>query len=292
MESFRFADNLEGEAVIALGLPAARLILAGAGGALSWALTELPVPAPLRLSLACLLAVVVAGLAWGRAQGESLARWGWLAVGFCGRVATPRRLGWCEWVDAELPPGPDSAVEAGAPGVPLVGFVALVEGSGCSTVCRAVLDQLCREGFHLWGGPPAPWRLMDPGTAVPVKRARPRVLVFDLGATPPARITGAAVALILVWDGTESYPGEFEARVAGLQRSCPSAALLVALNRAGVATGIARRAAGAGASLVAAIPPDELLGLTSLRASGGTTGAAVEGVRALARHVLAASRPG
>jgi hypothetical protein len=105
MEDFRFADNLDGEAVIALGLPAPRLILAGLGSAGAWALAELPLPAALRLSAAAVLALTTAILAWGKVQGVSVARWAWFSLGFAGRGVATWTEGHQEWVSAELGPG-------------------------------------------------------------------------------------------------------------------------------------------------------------------------------------------
>lgn len=101
MDSLRFADNLDSEAVVALGLPGPRLTLAGLGAAGSWGLTALPAPLALRLALAALLALTTAMLAWARIEGVSLARWSWLGAGYLGRRAQDWSPGRRRWFAAD-----------------------------------------------------------------------------------------------------------------------------------------------------------------------------------------------
>lgn len=88
MDNLRFADNLDGESVVALGLPASRLGLAALGAVAAWAMAELPLPAAARLSAVCLIGIATVALAWGRVQGVSVARWAWLAASFVLRSFT------------------------------------------------------------------------------------------------------------------------------------------------------------------------------------------------------------
>ncbi len=96
-----FTDRLEGEEVVALGLPARRLALAGLGGAMVWAVSQLPLPLPLRLLLVLPISLTVAVLAWGRVQGASAAQWAAAAVGFSVRWAGRRMQPRPSWYASE-----------------------------------------------------------------------------------------------------------------------------------------------------------------------------------------------
>ncbi|MGH7640882.1 MAG: hypothetical protein ACREN7_05470 [Candidatus Dormibacteria bacterium] len=109
MESFRFADNLDSEGTVALGLSAPRLALLGAGGALAWAVSQLPGPAPLHLVPASLISVATVVLAWGRTQGVPLARWCWLGMGFARRRLTRAWWGETGWAVVSPAPGEPGA---------------------------------------------------------------------------------------------------------------------------------------------------------------------------------------
>ncbi|MGC1183753.1 MAG: hypothetical protein WBA31_01195 [Candidatus Dormiibacterota bacterium] len=87
MDNLRFVDNLDGESAVALGLPASRLCLAALGAIMAWVLADLPLPAPLRLSAAGLVAVATIILVWGKVHGVPIARWAWLALGYATRLA-------------------------------------------------------------------------------------------------------------------------------------------------------------------------------------------------------------
>jgi hypothetical protein len=102
LDKLRFADNLDGEAVVALGLPAPRLILAGLGAGSAWAIAEMALPVPLRLGMASLVALATVALAWERVQGVSLARWAWLCLGYLGRLILAGNEEPAQRVDAEL----------------------------------------------------------------------------------------------------------------------------------------------------------------------------------------------
>lgn len=291
MNNLRFADNLDGEAVVALGLPAPRLILAGLGAASAWALSELPLPDPLRLGTAGLLALTTAILAWGRVQGVSLARWTWLALGYAGRVVTASGRGSPQWVDADSRPD-ERPVDSGLePDLPLIAFLSLRRGVGCTSVCRAVAIQLrgsAREGVGGSRGRSAAalWVVADPQGG-----AKPSLLLGDWGSGPQNRPSRTRVTgLVLVWDGEEVFPGALADKVVALQRSFPGVEVLVAVNRASSASGLSARIAGAGARLAGAIPVDECLGDPDLTPLEATALTSADGVRALAREVLAASR--
>lgn len=105
LDNLRFADNLDGEAVVALGLPASRLCLAALGAIMAWVLAELPLPPPLRLSAACLMVLGTIVLVWGRVHGVPLARWAWLALGYASRLALAGHESTDHRVDLEHLPG-------------------------------------------------------------------------------------------------------------------------------------------------------------------------------------------
>lgn len=75
MPGIRFSDPQDREDVIALGLPAGRLGLAGAGLGATLEAVHLPIPTALRVGLAGLLLLNTAALVWVRFEGLSLARW-------------------------------------------------------------------------------------------------------------------------------------------------------------------------------------------------------------------------
>ncbi len=92
MPRIRFGDPQDREDVIALGLPAGRLGLAGAGLGATLEALHLPLAAPLRMGIAALLLVSTAGLAWARFAGLSLAAWAGRAFRFGWRLGPgPRR---------------------------------------------------------------------------------------------------------------------------------------------------------------------------------------------------------
>jgi hypothetical protein len=291
MDNLRFADNLDGEAVVALGLPAPRLILAGLGTAGAWALTELPLPGAVRLGAAGLLALTTAALAWGKIQGVSSARWAWLTLRYLGRVASTSREGRHLWVEAESGSDRLPGAEGLEQGPPLVAFLSLRPGVGCTALCRAVGAQLQAEAVDLGGS--GQDRSATAIWVVPAKdgEKRPRLLLGDWGSGPPGPPPSVRLAgLVLVWDGGEAFPGQLADQVAALRRTYPEVQVMVALNRAGPASGLSSQIAGAGAPVAAAIPVDERLGdpaLTQLQAAARPS---ADGVRALVRGVLAASR--
>ncbi len=84
MPRIRFSDSEDREDVIALGLPAGRLGLAGVGMGAALGALRAPIPAFLEGALAGLLLLGTAALVWVRWQGLSLAGW-------AGRAA---RFGW------------------------------------------------------------------------------------------------------------------------------------------------------------------------------------------------------
>jgi hypothetical protein len=293
IQRLRFADNLDGEEVVALGLPAARLLLAGAGAAGTWALTDLPLPEPLRLGLAALLALATAGLAWGRVQGVSLARWCWLAAGYTSRLLATDGRGRGSWFGTEVDPTPAKLASLPPHCPPCIAFAALSRGSGCSTILRAVALRLgarplvagrCRLGLHST----TDWAV--PAAVTGLGRG---LRLCDWGATalPPPPCPGIS-ALVLVWDGQNPDPLRFADRVAPLRQAYPAAQLMVSLNRAGPATGLAAQAAGAGARLVGTIHADRGLGELRHPAREPGFGPSDEGVRTVALAVAAAARRG
>ncbi|MGA2872767.1 MAG: hypothetical protein ABSF27_04170 [Candidatus Dormibacteria bacterium] len=286
----RFADNLDGEEVVALGLPAARLLLAGGGAAGVWALTELPVPEPLRLGAAGLLALITASLAWGRVQGVSLARWSWLAAGYASRRLTVDGGRRGNWFRAEADPTRARSDPLTRRRPPCVAFASLSGGSDCSAILQAVALRLsarpmvagrCRHGL-----------LSTTDWAVPAALAGPErgLRLCDWGRTtlPPPPCPGMS-ALVLVWDGENPDPPRLADRIAPLRRAYPAAQLMVSLTRAGPAAGLAELAAGAGARLVGAVPTDGGLGQLQQLARETGVGPSEEGVRAVALAVAAAA---
>jgi hypothetical protein len=269
MDSFRFSDSLDSEPVVALGLTAPRLGLAGIGAAAAWALTDLPGPAPVRLGAAGLMALISSTLAWGRFQGVSLARWSWLAIRYAGR-ALQRDVGTRrQWVDADSGWAADSQTEIFEPSASGVAFVSLQPGIGCSSVCRAV-------GAHL---------------EAEAENAGPNLILYDWGSRPGAERREARVTiLVLVWDGIEVYPGQLADEISALRCAYRLASLLVALNRAGPATHLGSLIAATGARLVCAIPTDPRLGAPTQSPMEALSRPSADGVRALARSVLAASK--
>ncbi|HVB14415.1 MAG TPA: hypothetical protein VNH38_06650 [Candidatus Dormibacteraeota bacterium] len=291
IENFRFADNLDGEPVVALGLPAPRLILAGLGATCSWALAEVPSPAPVHLGAACLLALTTAILAWGKVQGVSLARWTWLALCFAGRTVTAHQVDRHQWVDTDS--GSDCSPRSSSPSTAqrLVAFVSVRPGVGCTALCHAVANQLrvqagrSASGSHHQAAAPLPV-----GAELAGGR-RTELLLCDWGSGPPGLpYPGRVSGLVLVWDGAEVFGGQLMDHVAALRRSFPGTPLLVAVNRAGPAAGLAARIAGAGARLAATIPVDDRLGHPELTLAEAAARPSAEGVRTLVREVVAASR--
>lgn len=290
MDSLRFADNLDNEAVVALGLPAPRLALAGLGAAGSWALTELPAPAPVRLGLACLLALTTATLAWGRLEEVSLARWSWLALGYARRVVEARWGADHRWFDAEPGPSPGPGLGAGRREPACVGFLSVRPGSGCSAVCRAVASELEATAGNP-GGHAGDQRGM-PIWLVPAqdRGSTPALILCDWGSEPPCEPPGTRLTgVVVVWDGVEAFPHQLASQVGVLRGTHPAAPVLVALNRAGPSTGLASLVLGAGASLVAAFPEDRSLGDLDRTVSEAVQRPSAAGVRALARAVVATS---
>jgi hypothetical protein len=276
MDSFQFSDHLDSEPEVALGLTAPRLGLAAFGAVAAWALTELPVPAPVRLGAGSIVAITASTLAWGRIQGVSLARWSWLAVRYAGRAfGSP--------ADRDHSIDQNSGVIAASEGrvidpyVVAVAFLALRPRTGCSSVCRAVASELEAMRAMAW----------LPPEAGPV----PRLILHDWGSrqwTEPRG--GRVIGLVLVWDGLEAYPGQLEAALETLRCAHPLAFRLTALNRAGPAAGLSSRIAGAGARLVCSIPTDPSLGKSAPRPAAPSRRPSEEGVRALAGAVLVAAK--
>jgi hypothetical protein len=82
MSGIRFSDPQDREDVIALGLPAGRLGVAGAGLGTALELLRTPLPAFLQVSLAGLTMLASGALAWVCWDGLSLAGWVGRAVRF------------------------------------------------------------------------------------------------------------------------------------------------------------------------------------------------------------------
>jgi hypothetical protein len=276
MDSFQFSDHLDSEPEVALGLTAPRLGLAGLGAATAWALTELPVPAPFRVGAAALVAVTASTLAWGRVQGVSLARWSWLAVRYVGRaLGGPGDRGHPIDPDPGVVVDPQSGVID--PDGLGVGFLSLGPRAGCSSVCRAVGAELEALAAKAWRSP----------EAGPI----PNLILHDWGSGQGKEFrSGRVIGLVLVWDGFEAYQGQMEATLKALRCAHPLAFLLAALNRAGPATHLSSRLAGAGARLVCSIPADQSLGTSGWRRIESSPQPAAEGIRALAGAVLVAAK--
>lgn len=81
MPRIRFSDSEDREDVIALGLPAGRLGLAGAGLGAAVGALRAPIPPFLEGAVSCLLLLSTAALVWVRWQGLSLT--GWAARAAC-----------------------------------------------------------------------------------------------------------------------------------------------------------------------------------------------------------------
>ncbi|MGC1908221.1 MAG: hypothetical protein WA809_01280 [Candidatus Dormiibacterota bacterium] len=285
MDTFRFADNLDGEAVVALGLPAYRLLLLGLGSASAWAVAEVPLPTPLRLGVAGLLALTTGTMSWGKVQGVSVARWSWLCLGFASRLASASAEFHSRWIDTD--PGSTESEVTGSQddGPGLVAFLSLRAGVGCTTVCRAVKSQLLANAQESGDG-----QLVGSEFSSRVEAGRIPMLL-DWGTGPQNRPLGSRlVGLILVWDGEESYRDEFSDKVALLRRRFPGVVVLVALNCAQSSAGLRTQIAGAGARLAAAVPVDGRPGDGKRASLTATTAPASDGVKMLAREVLAASR--
>jgi hypothetical protein len=103
MPGIRFTDTQGHENVVALGLPAGRLALAGAGVAGAFAASNLPLPEAVRALLGICLILVTAALTWLRLEGLPLSTWARRGVGFCLRRRLPRGRGATDWIrtDAE-----------------------------------------------------------------------------------------------------------------------------------------------------------------------------------------------
>jgi hypothetical protein len=101
MSGIRFTDTQGHEDVVALGLPASRLALVGAGLAGTLAIFNLPVPDGLRGVLGASLLLLTAMLAWLRLGGLPLMDWARRGVGFGlrQRTQTARTAG--DWVRTE-----------------------------------------------------------------------------------------------------------------------------------------------------------------------------------------------
>src|SRR6202167_207067 len=211
-------------------------------------------------------------LAWGRVQGVSLARGSWLAVLYLGRSAQglgePGQL-----IDLGSNLSANSKIGPLEPGALGVAFVSLQPGTGCSSVCRAV-------GAELTAAAEKAGRF--PGTGPP-----PNLILYDWGSRPrEGSRSGRLIALVLVWDGIEVYPGQLAGKSAAPRCASPLAFLLVALNRAGPASDLGSRIAAAGARLVCTLPADRSLGTAALGAIEAPAPPSVEGARTLANSVL------
>jgi hypothetical protein len=276
MDSFRFSDHLGSEPEIALGLTAPRLGLAGIGAATAWALSEAPGPAALRLGAAALVVVTTAMLAWGRVQGVSVARWSWLALLYLARsLQVLGERG--QLIDLGSSLSADSDTGTFEPGALGVAFVSLQPGTGCSSICSAVGAELKAA---------AEQAIRSPGSRPP-----PRLILNDWGSRAGEKSRGAPlIALVLVWDGIEIYPGELAGKLHALRCAYPMAFLLAALIGAGPASDLGSRIAEAGGRLVCTIPVARTLGTSPPGAKKALAPPSAEGVRALTNAVLAASR--
>ncbi|MGH7643673.1 MAG: hypothetical protein ACRENX_11825 [Candidatus Dormibacteria bacterium] len=290
MDNLRFADNLDGEAVVALGLPAPRLVLLGLGAASAWAAGGLPLPDPLRLGAAGLVALVTARWAWGRVRGVSLARWSWLALGYVSRSVTAVKPSDWQSLEAEFDTTPRPELRAAIPSAKAVAFVAMRSGVGCTSVCRAVASQLLVAPQPALAGS----RLEEAGAKwIPADlqgSSCPPLLLCDWGAgaqnLPPQ---SQVVGLILVWGGEEDAPGALRTKVLNLHQSFPGVEVLAVLNRAGAAAVLSTRIASAGARLAATIPVDPQLGESNLGQRRSADSPSALGVSLLAREVRALS---
>jgi hypothetical protein len=105
MPGIRFTDTQGHEDVVALGLPAGRLALAGAGLAGAFASFNLPLPEALRGLLGTCLLLVTAALTWLRLEGLPLSTWARRGVGFCLRRQLPRGRGGGDWIRTDADAG-------------------------------------------------------------------------------------------------------------------------------------------------------------------------------------------
>ncbi|MGA8207334.1 MAG: hypothetical protein WB801_11225 [Candidatus Dormiibacterota bacterium] len=275
MDSFRFSDHVGSEPEIALGLTAPRLGLAGTGAALAWALLEAPGPALIRLGATAPVVLTTAMLAWGRVQGVSLARWFWLAIQYLGRSVQDRReRGEPVDLGSDLSAySKTGTLERGALGV---AFVSLRRGAGCTSVCRAVGIELAAAE--------------ERAVRSPSGRSSPNLILYDWGSQLADELGGGPLmAVVLVWDGIEAYPGQLAGELSALRCAHPLAFLLVTLNRAGPAGQLSWRIAEAGARLICTIPVDRTLGRPDPRPTEALAPPSAEGVRTLANALLAAS---
>lgn len=291
MDSLRFADNLDGEDVVALGLPAARLALVGLGWAGAWALAQIPAAAAVRLTSAALVMLTTAALAWGRVHGVSLALWSWLAIGYLSRRARAQPFGRDEWFETEAESVAVRPARVHEAGPVWVAVLSARPGSGSTTVCRALADRLGAPAAELSSA--AEQGSTAPTWTVPYQaggRSR-RLTIYDWGSAPTAHPASSRLAaLVLIWDGLETPGRTLPEQVGRLRLTYPAAHVIVALNRAGPAAGLAARVAQAGARLVSAIPFDPALGSRVDRPSRATFRPAAEAIQALALAVLAAAR--
>jgi len=92
MPRIRFSDPQDREDVIALGLPAGRLGLAGVGLGAALEALRAPIPTFLEGALAGLLLLSTAALVWVRWQGLSLAGWAGRAACFWWRRPRAREV--------------------------------------------------------------------------------------------------------------------------------------------------------------------------------------------------------
>ncbi|HUY24071.1 MAG TPA: hypothetical protein VMV09_02050, partial [Candidatus Saccharimonadales bacterium] len=158
-----------------------------------------------------------------------------------------------------------------------VAFVSLRPGTGCSSVCRAVGAELGAAAES---------------TARPCGRGSlPNLVLYDWGSRQAEDLRrGRLIAVVLVWDGIEVYPGELSGKLASLGCAYPEACLLAVLNRAGPAGDLGARIAEAGARLVCTVPFDRSLGTPARSASEHPAPPSRGGIRSLALAVLAASK--
>ncbi|HEY6538619.1 MAG TPA: hypothetical protein VI138_06220 [Candidatus Dormibacteraeota bacterium] len=284
MDNLRISDNLNGEALVALGLPAPRLVLAGLGAMGIWALAELPLPAGVRLVVASLLGVSTALLAWGKAEGVSLARWAWLALGYlCRSIGASQRRP-PQWFAAERAPEVLRSDPRPGWGWTMVAFLGIRPLVGCTTVFRAVAAHLERTRPELGIG-----GLEDLTPEWPGARERGhRPRLADWG-TSSSRTTKAneLAAVVLVWDGRERFVGELADRATAIQRELPGVPALVVLNRSGPAVDLAAQIAEVGGRLISTVPFDPTLADAIRPFDPSTWSPAAGGVQAAASAVLA-----
>jgi len=171
MAGIRIVEGLDPEDRIALGLPAANLVVAATGAVLALTTWSAPWPQPVRVGLCGLLAVATAGLAWGRAGERSALAWTGLWLGYqrrrhaAGRPsgqafgpppATPRGPGVPPQRAAPrrlpLPPPPGAGARGGAGPARegarprRVAFCSLKGGVGRTTLATEVAALLAAKG--------------------------------------------------------------------------------------------------------------------------------------------------